>query len=547
MNLFRRLAVLGAAAFALCVTAPAQAAEGPVVRTPDGALLGVAGNGVSVFKGIRYAQPPVGPNRWRPPVPAPKWQGGLRATEFGPACWQPVPRAQSIYSDPPAKMAEDCLFLNVWAPPNAKGAPVMVWIHGGSLVGGFSHAGIYDGARLAKQGVVVVSINYRLGILGYLAHPGLSAESPQKVSGNYGLLDQIEALRWVKRNIAAFGGDPSQVTIAGESAGGLSVMYLMAAPDARGLFSKAIAQSAYMISMPELKARRFGEMPAEAIGAALAAKLGAADVAQLRAASAQDLVNAAPATGYFPLGTVDGKVLPRQLVEVFDRGEQAPVPILAGSNSGEIRSLRFLVPPPPATAAEYEAAIRARYGDLADAFLKLYPAADYKESMLSTTRDALYTWTAERLVRRQTALGRPSYLYFWDHGFPASDSIGLHGFHGGEIPFAFGTLDRTPPNWPKAEPDARETALSDAMVGYWASFVKSGRPTAAGAPDWPAFGEQQAYMAFEDKPQAKTDVEPGAYELYEEVVCRRRAAGDQNWNWNVGVIAPDLPPKASCT
>jgi para-nitrobenzyl esterase len=323
-------------------------------------------------------------------------------------------------------------------------------------------------------------------------------------------------------------------------------MYLLAAPDARGLFSRAIAQSAYMISMPELRQRRFGETPAEAIGAALAAKLGAADVAHLRAMGAQDLVNAAPATGYFPLGTVDGKVLPRQLVEVFDRGEQAPVPILAGSNSGEIRSLRFLVPPPPATAADYEAAIRAHYGDLAEAFLKLYPSADYKESMLATTRDALYTWTAERLVRKQTALGQASYLYFWDHGFPASDSAGLHGFHGGEIPFAFGTLDRTPPNWPKAELDARETGLSNAMVGYWASFVKRGNPSATNAPAWSAFGAQQNYMAFEDGPQSKVDVQPGAYELYEEVVCRRRAAGDQNWNWNVGVISPDLPPKADC-
>jgi para-nitrobenzyl esterase len=166
--------------------------------------------------------------------------------------------------------------------------------------------------------------------------------------------------------------------------------------------------------------------------------------------------------------------------------------------------------------------------------------------MLATTRDALYTWTAERLVRKQIALGQPAYLYFWDHGFPASESAGLHGFHGGEIPFAFGTLDRTPALWPKAESDARETGLSNAMLGYWASFVKTGKPSAAGAPDWPAFGDRQAYMAFEDDPLAKTDLLPGHYELYEEVVCRRRAAGDQNWNWNVGVISPNLPPKASC-
>ena len=299
--------------------------------------------------------------------------------------------------------------------------------------------------------MVVVSINYRLGVLGYLAHPELSAESPQGVSGNYGLLDQIEALRWVQRNIAAFGGDPANVTIAGESAGGLSVLYLMVAPPARGLFAKAIAESAYMVSTPELKTARFGQPSAEASGATLAAKLGA--ISRLRAMDAdRPHQHGRAGLRLWPFGTViDGKVLPRQLVEVFDRGEQAHVPILAGFNSGEIRSLRMLAPKVPASAATYESQIHARYGDLAEAYLKLYPSSNLEESIIRATRDALYGWTAERLAVKQTALGQPAYLYLFDHGYPAADDAGLHAFHASELPFVFGT---TGPHacryWPKA-------------------------------------------------------------------------------------------------
>ena len=206
-----------------------------------------------VFKGIPYALPPVGSARWKPPSPMPRWAGVRKATEFGPACFQPKAQLSSIYAWTPVPMSEDCLTLNIWAPTGARKAPVFFWIHGGALTTGSSRDALYDGARLAEQGIVVVSINYRLGVLGWLAHPELSEESPLGISGNYGLLDQIEALQWVRRNIGAFGGDPSNVTIAGESAGGLSVMYLMAAPPARGLFAKAIAESAYMISTPELK------------------------------------------------------------------------------------------------------------------------------------------------------------------------------------------------------------------------------------------------------------------------------------------------------
>ena len=229
----------------LMMATPAFAA--PVVEAPAGTVEGKSVGKMRVFRGIPYAQPPVGPLRWKPPVALPAWPGVRKAQSFGAACIQPRSSAVGIYTNPPAKLSEDCLTLNIWAPEAAKDAPVILWIHGGSLVSGYGHEAMYDGSKLAARGAIVVSINYRLGALGYLAHPELSKESPDGVSGNYGLLDQIAALEWVKANIGAFGGDAGNVTIAGESAGGLSVLYLMTAPKARGLFHKVIAQSAYMI------------------------------------------------------------------------------------------------------------------------------------------------------------------------------------------------------------------------------------------------------------------------------------------------------------
>lgn len=518
----------------------------PVAHSPTGTVRGTLEDGIRVFRGLPYAEPPAGPMRWKPPVAAPVWNGVRDATKFGTACFQPKPRAASIYADPPAEMSEDCLFLNIWTPERAKNAPVMVWIHGGSLTGGASSETMYDGAALAKLGIVVVSINYRLGALGYLALPELSAESPDHVSGNYGLLDQIEALRWVKRNIAAFGGDPHRVTAAGESAGGLSVLYLLASPLARGLFQGAILESSYMISTPELREKRFGEEPAESIGAQLAAKLKARDLAGLRTMDADAITEQAPLSGYLPFGTIDGHVLTRQLVEVFDRGEQARVPVLVGSNSGEIRSLRFLAPPAPASEAAYTAAIRQRYGPLADAWLGLYPASNLAESILAAPRDALYSWTAERVATKQTAAGQPAFLYLFDHGFPAADAAGLHAFHASELPYVFGTADRTPPAWPKMEMTPAESRFAAAIREYWVSFIKTGTPSAAGEPRWQPFSSSRAYMNFGDVPRADANPMPGMYELYEEVLCRRRAEGKTPWNWNIGIVSPPLPRAAGC-
>jgi para-nitrobenzyl esterase len=415
-------------------------AAGPIARAPAGAVQGDAANGANIFKGIPYAAPPIGPLRWRPPQALPAWAGVRPAHAFGAACIQPTPRFPSIYSEDIGATSEDCLTLNIWAPANAHNAPVFFWIHGGALAGGSSKEALYDGAQMAARGVIVVSINYRLGILGFLAHPQLSAESPDGVSGNYGLLDQIQALHWVRDNIAAFGGDAANVTIAGESAGGLSVMYLMAAPSARGLFAKAIAESAYMVSAQELKRQSYGTPAAEETGARVAAALQAPNLAALRAANAQALTDGATALGFFPFLTIDGHVLTDQLVNVFDRGAQAHVPLLAGFNSGEIRSLRVLAPPAPTNAADYERVIHARYGDLAGEYLRLYPGANLEESVIANTRDALYGWTAERLVRKQASIGEPSFLYLFDHGYAAADAMHLHGFHGSELPYVWDNL-----------------------------------------------------------------------------------------------------------
>jgi para-nitrobenzyl esterase len=531
------------AATQLTMTAAATAEHSPLVSAAAGKVRGTAEAALHVFKGIPYAMPPVGPARWKPPVPMPPWTDVRDAKQFGAACMQPISRGASIYAQDLGTPSEDCLTLNIWAPADARNAPVFVWIHGGALTSGSSKEMLYDGSQLAMRGIVVVSINYRLGVFGYFAHPELSAESARGVSGNYGLLDQIEALRWVQSNIDAFGGDKANVTIAGESAGGLSVMYLMASPDARGLFSKAIAQSAYMISTPELKQRRFGEFAAEEVGSYVATQLHAPDIAALRQMEPNSLVAAAAAARFAPFGVIDGKVLPRQLVEVFDRGEQAPVPLLAGFNSGEIRSLMVLAPKAPATISAYESGIRERYRDLADEFLRLYPSSNIKESILATTRDALYGWTAERLVKKQTALGSPAFLYLFDHGYPQADSAGLHAFHASELPYVFGTIATTPPNWPKIPAAPQERRLSDAMLDYWSSFARTGEPHAANQPDWPAYGSSGAYLSFTDSPRIAERLFPGMYAFQEEVVCRRRASGDQPWNWNVGLASPPLPPR----
>ena len=537
---------------ALIVSAAALplAAQAQTVTVAQGKLVGeTLDDGTRVFRGIPYAEAPVGELRWKPPVAAGGWKGTRDATASGPTCMQVAagPGTDSVYAETIPAMSEDCLSLNVWTPKGAKKAPVMVWIHGGGLAGGSASSAFYNARNIAAKGdVVVVSINYRLGLFGFLSHPGLSAESPQGSSGNYGLLDQIEALKWVQKNAAAFGGDPANVTIFGESAGGLSVMDLMASPLARGLFAKAIAQSAYMVTNPELKTAAYGAPSGEQIGTIAATMLQAPDVAALRAIDAETLTAAGAKLGFFPQPVIDGWVLEKQVVDTFDAGEQAKVPLIAGFNEGEIRTLRRLAPPIPADATAYETAIRANYGDLAEAFLNLYPSSDVEEAVLAATRDGIYGWTAQRMVEKQAAAGAPAFLYYWDHSYPAADALKIRAFHAMEIPYIFGQVGADaalPEAWPRAPVNADEAALSDALLGYWTSFAKTGRPSASGAAAWPAYGAGRGYMAFRGKPVAAADVLPGSYAFHEEIVCRRRAAG-QMWMANIGVAAGTVPAAA---
>jgi len=526
---------------------PADPPERPRVEVEQGRLAGSYADGLSVFKGIPYAAPPVGELRWRAPEPPAHWQGTRDAAAFGPSCMQPDVADTSVYYDPPAAISEDCLTLNVWAPRDADELPVIVWIHGGSLRIGGSAQPIFDGAGLARGGAVIVSINYRLGVLGWLALSQLSAESEQGVSGNYGLLDQIQALHWVRDNIDRFGGDPGNVTIMGESAGAFSVSFLLTSPLARDLFHKAISQSVNTRSLTLLASAANGLPSAEDVGAGVMAESGAADLGQLRGMAAQDLVEIGQVVGFRAEGTVDGWALPDQLVATFDAGEQARVPLLAGFNEGEVRSQQALIAPAPDDAATYESRIRTLYGNLAEDFLALYPASDLDYSLMATARDGIYGWAAERMVRKQTEVGIPAYLYRFDHCYPAAQARDLCAFHASDVPFVFGHVGPRAPlseNWPRPEGETQR-ALSEAMMNYWLSFAATGVPVSAGEATWRPYGSDENYMRFADQPVADTNLQPGMFELQEEVVCRRRQAGQQ-WFFNVGLYANPVPDTADC-
>ena len=516
----------------------------PIVAVDSGKLRGVARGSLRVFRGIPYAAPPVDELRWKAPQQPAGWTGLRDASDFGPGCIQPPVPPTSIYYDPPAETSEDCLTINVWAPRDADGAPVIVWLHGGSLRIGSSSLSLYDGSRYAERGAVFVSANYRLGPLGWLAHEELSGESAEGISGNYGLLDQIAALRWVRDNVAAFGGDPDNVTVMGESAGALSVTYLMASPLARGLFDRAIIQSTNLRTFPELDRSGHGLPSAETIGATTLAGIGAGSIAEARAMNAQALTDAATANGFPAQGTIDGTILPRQLVETFDRGEQAAVPVIVGYNAHEVRSQRALLPAMPENAGAYEDAIGRAYGDLAPEYLRLYPASDGEDALVDAASHGIYGWSGERIARSQHRRGLASYLFVFDHCYRAAKARGLCGFHAGELPFSFGNLDASllPANWPV--PDrARAGELSGSMLDYWVSFAANGRPVSGGAAAWLPYGGQENYLRLADQPRAGRNPYPGMFELHERFNMRRRNAG-LPWGLAIGLAADPAPPAA---
>ena len=468
-------------AAALCAAALPLCAIDDPVRVENGLLSGAAGANpeVRVYKGVPFAAPPVGDLRWKAPKAAAAWQGVRSAREFSAICEQtPYPRASIYYRDP-EPMSEDCLYLNIWTPAKSSkdSRPVMVWIHGGGLTRGSGSVPFYDGEALAKKGVVLVTVNYRLGVFGFLAHPELTRESDRNASGNYALLDQIAALEWVRKNISAFGGDPKRVTIFGESAGSWSVNYLMATPLARGLFQRVIGESggafAAMKTLSEV----------EETGRKFAASLGAESIAALRAKPAGDVLKASQAASFPP--NVDGWLLPEDVYTIFAKGKQIDVPLMAGSNADEGKSLAPW--PASGTAASFAEQARTRFGDKAEEFLKLYPAASNEEagaSHYASFRDFSFGWQMRTWVRMQEKTGRAkAYLYYFDRVPPGPDSGRYGAFHAAEIAYAFGNL--LPPRpWEDAD-----RKLADAMSSYWVNFAATGDPNGKGLPKWPAYRE----------------------------------------------------------
>jgi para-nitrobenzyl esterase len=478
------LATICAALSATTVLASAS------VKVEGGLVEGTVEDGLAVYRGIPFAAPPVGDLRWKAPQPAAKWDGVLQANKFAPMCVQGGPPAPAG-TKPAPNMSEDCLYLNVWSPAKSASdhVPVLVWIYGGGFSGGATSIPRYSGEQLAKKGVVLVSIAYRVGPLGFLAHPGLSAETGNHVSGNYGLLDMVAGLQWIQKNIAAFGGNPRRVTIFGESAGGIAVSMLCASPLARGLFHGAISQSGGSFGPP-----RVGGMPgenmirladAERAGEAYAKSAGAPSIDVLRKLPADKVL--ATTRGQRGLGwpIVDGYVIPDDQYKLYQAKRYSDTPILVGYNSDE--GLSFSV---ARTPEEYVQYVRGRFGPHADNLLKLYPvgATAVTKSARDLMRDAAFgwhTWIWARL-QSQTGKGRAFYYYFDQHpphapGSPDADHGSPHGL---DVGYVFKHLDELKP--PATGDDEK---ISDAMATYWTNFAKRGDPNGAGVPNWPAFSD----------------------------------------------------------
>lgn len=458
-------------ALAVCFCWAAQAA--PRVVVAAGTAEGVALDGLSVFRGLPYAAPPVGDLRWRAPQPVAQWQGVRPASTFGAACPQ-KPGLSLEGGGDPGPLSEDCLHLNVWTPRAEPGArlPVMVWLHGGALIFGAGSLPLYDGAALAKQGVVVVTVNYRLGPLGYFVHPALEKAAPGGPA-NFGLLDQIAALRWVQAHIAAFGGDPQRVTVMGQSAGAQSVLALMASPPARGLFQRAIAQSPYGLpSHTRSQARATGVRVAEALGLPGAA----ASPSQLRAVPAERFAALeGKGLSLAPSLIVGDAAVPTALLAAFQAGQQAPVPLIVGSNSDETSvALAFGIE--PAALVQKLGAGRILVGPL-------YPGVtDDAELGRQVVRDVVFTAFARRIAVLQSARA-PTWRYHFD-ALPAAAHGSQPGVaHGGEVTALFGTGDLCG-CLPVTLTDA-DRRLWQGLADRWVAFAKAGVPDVADAPVWP--------------------------------------------------------------
>lgn len=490
------------------------------VRISAGVVEGVpaAEPGVRMFLGIPYAAPPVGELRWKRPQPTAAWTGVRQASQFGERCIRTNPFPDMLFRS--TSESEDCLSLSVWtpaAPANTK-LPGMVWIHGGGFFSGAGDEQRHEGSVLASKGVIVVAINYRLNVLGFFAHPDLTAESSNHASGNYGLLDQIAALQWVQDNIAAFAGDPGNVTIFGESAGSIAVSALMASPLARGLFHKAIGQSGSIFSVSRQPLPSLAEV--EQRGTAMAESLGATSLAELRSAAPAKLAAAivdAPTT-FWP--SVDGFVMPDDPSVVFAAGKQNDVPLLAGWNSAELKRLTQ-------TVSDFTARLRDQFPDDYESAQTLYPSGnddEAKRSVVALAGDNFIVYSTWRWIEAHAASGRSAiYRYLFDQLIPLGDDDPHEGYvgagHAEDIEFVFHTLESKDLAWRESD-----RQVADLMVNYWTNFAKSGDPNSDGLaawPPWDATGERFV-MRINDSAAAEPEQHRDRYEFLERLEKRQQ-------------------------
>ncbi len=505
--------------------AGAQAQE--KVKVASGVLEGStsADGAIRAFKGVPFAAPPVGDLRWKAPQPVRPWKGVRSATEFGPRAMQKPIYSDMVFRD--KGPSEDCLYLNVWTP--AKSAkqklPVMVWIHGGGFQAGAGSEPRQDGENLARKGVVVVNVNYRMGVFGFLAHPELTKESGHGSSGNYAFLDQVAALEWVQHNIAAFGGDPKNVTIFGESAGSFSVCALVASPLAKGLFSKAIGESGAFfgatLSTASLSA-------SEGAGVKFAESLGSKSLADLRSKSAEEILDASSGKPDVHFGpNIDGYFLPQDVASIYAKGGESHVPLLAGWNADEVRPYVTLGTARP-TVKSFTDQVHAQYGPAADAILKMYPASTDEEAVRSAGDLAcdmfisFGTW--KWLEAHLATAGAPEYRYRFDQPVPVPVGFKVNGMdvtgkdvgarHAGEIEYVFGALKTTDVPW---QPE--DWKLSDQMMSYWSNFAKTGDPNGPGLPNWPRYDASGRQVMILDGagPKAQAETHRARYEFLDQM------------------------------
>ncbi len=513
-----RVILRSAAACLLAASTTLFAADSTQVKTDKGKVQGyVSTDGqIRIFKGIPFAAPPVGPLRWRPPQPAPKWHGTRQATSFGNHCMQPTLYHDMIFHDP--GQSEDCLTLNVWTPAKDKNAklPVMVWIFGGGFTAGGTSEARQDGENLAHKGVIVVSMNYRLSIFGFFVHPELTAESPQHASGNYGLMDQTAAIQWVHKNIKEFGGDPNNVTIFGESAGSFSVSVQMASPLAKDLFQRAIGESggAFSTVLPFAPREEREQRDSETVSKIL----GVSKLADLRALSAEQVLSAAvPRQDVSPVRfspDIDGYFLPESVAAIYAAGKQAHVPLLAGWNADEGG-----IPQKTLTVAEFNEMAQKQFGANADKFLAAYSATTDDEALRAAKdlagdmfiADSTWRWLEAHVATG----GQPVYRYHFELPSPG-DSFHPAGttFHSDDIEYVFGDLDSR--QGAALRPEDRK--MSEIMQDYWTNFAKTGDPNGGDLPRWPAYNAADGWqvMHLTPTPEASPDTHRARYEFLEQ-------------------------------